>query len=104
MQPFWLFCLSNKSLQFLDFKIQKKKTPNTIRNIKLLIYLKLPSIQPPFDFFDEFYMKKSLQHLHLTLHRHIDEYEKKTNKTVYNSQISDSYFFVNYQPILPQLC
>ena len=51
--------------------------PNAIRNIKLPIYLKLPSIQYSLDYLHKFYMKKSQQHLLLTLHRHIDEYEKK---------------------------
>ena len=62
-------------INFLKRCIKNNITPNTIRNIKLAIYLKLLSIQCSLVYLHKVCIKKSL-YLHLTLHRHIDEYEK----------------------------
>ena len=72
-------------------------TPNTLRNIKLPIYLKLPSILCSLDYLHKFCMKKSLQHLHFTLHRHIDEYEKALLKLSITSRslLNTTLFAIN---------
>ena len=67
-------------INFLKRCLKNSMTLNTIRNIKLPKYLKLPIIQCSLDYLHKFYIKKSLQHFHLPLQRHIDEDEKTLHK------------------------
>ena len=77
-------------INFLKRCTKNNIVPNTIRNIKLPALFNLPNNQCSREYLLRFCMKKLLQHLHLTLHKQIEEYEKTLCKLTTNPEPTPS--------------